>query len=154
PRQGIVCRGRRLRRPAVAQSLERSPRQTSHDRYWRCCYGPHVRNREKLSDQFAIRSSTRSRLVVARFFIPLAQIVLGGAHRRPRLAVRIEVFLGYDGDATLLAHLDDIEPPRRALEHPMLAFELGGDALDGAPDAERLAAAHAGERLLLFQHAR
>ena len=36
----------------------------------------------------------------------------------------------------------------------MLALELGGDALDGALDAERLVAADAAERLLLLEHAR
>ena len=45
-------------------------------------------------------------------------------------------------------------PLRRALEHPVLAFELGGDALDRALDAERLAAADALERLFLLEHAR
>src|SRR5205823_9962379 len=39
-------------------------------------------------------------------------------------------------------------------EHPMAALELGRDPLDRALGAERLAAADAAERLLLFEPAR
>jgi len=63
--------------------------------------------------------------------------------------VRIKAFLCDHDDAAILAHLDEIEALRRALVHPVLAFELGEDAADRAFDAERLAAADAMKRLLL-----
>ena len=66
----------------------------------------------------------------------------------------IEGLFAYHRDAAILAHLDDVEAARRILVHPVPAFELGGDALYRAFDAKRLAAADAGERLLLLEHPR
>src|SRR5260370_41156523 len=68
--------------------------------------------------------------------------------------MRVEVFLRDNDDAAILAHLDEIEALRRALVHPVLAFELGEDAVDRAFDAERLSAADAVKRLLLPEHPR
>src|SRR6185437_6245597 len=85
----------------------------------------------------------------------LTQVIVRGARFRPRRrAVRVEAVLGHGGDAAVLAHLDDLEAACRILVHPMLALELGDDALDRAPDAERLVAANAVKRLLLLEHAR
>src|SRR6185369_2740928 len=78
---------------------------------------------------------------------------LGGRRIIKKKAVGVEILLGHDSDAAVLAHLDDMEAPRRALEHPMLGFELGGDAVDRAFDAERLVAADALERRFLLEHA-
>src|SRR5579885_372359 len=86
--------------------------------------------------------------------LALAQIVVGGARVRPRLGVGIEVLFGDRCNAAVLAHLEDVEAPRRALKHPVLALELGGDPLDGALHAERLAADDAGKRLLRLGGAR
>src|ERR1700730_12596646 len=95
------------------------------------------------------------RLARGALFLALAQIVLGVARARPRRsAVGIEFLLGDRDRPAVLAHLDHLEPCRGVLEHPVLAFELGDDPLDRALDAERLAAAHAVERLLLLEHAR
>src|SRR6266851_7829889 len=95
------------------------------------------------------------RLARGALFLALAQIILGGAQARPRRgAVGIESLLGDRDHPAVLAHLDHLEPRRGALEHPVPAFELGGDSLDRALDAERLAAAHAVERLLLLEDAR
>ena len=58
------------------------------------------------------------------------------------------------GNPAVVAHLDDVEALGRAFVHPVLAFELGGHALDGALHAERLAAADAAERLFLLEDAR
>src|ERR1700722_11104286 len=86
--------------------------------------------------------------------LPLVQIVVGRAHLRAcGRGVGIEAFLGDDDNAAILAHLDDVEAAGGALVHPVLALELGDDAFDRAFDAERLAAAHARERLFLFEHA-
>src|SRR5262249_43316055 len=93
--------------------------------------------------------------LIAALLLALAQIIFRGAHPRPRRrAVRVELLLGDRDHAAILAHLDDVETLRGLLEHPVLAFELGSDALDRALDAERLAAADTVERLLLLQHAR
>src|SRR4029078_11615039 len=78
--------------------------------------------------------ASRLRLVSLQF-LALAQIVLGGPHRRARLGVGIEILLGHHGDAAVLAHLDDVETPRRAFEHPVLALKLCGDALERSTDA-------------------
>src|SRR6188768_56229 len=87
--------------------------------------------------------------------LALAQIVFRGARVGPRRrGERIEILVGHRGDAAIRTHLDDVEPLRRILEHPVLAFELGGDALDAALHAERLAAADAAERLFFLQYAR
>src|SRR3954452_12087600 len=98
------------------------------------------------------RRSRFSRLRLAALLITLPQIVFGGSHRRARLAVGVEILLRHDGDAAVLAHLDDIETSRRAFEHPVLGFELGRNAIDRAFDAERLAAADALERRFLLEH--
>src|SRR2546423_3172021 len=66
----------------------------------------------------------------------------------------VEALLGDDSNAAILAHLDDVKAAWGILVHPVLAFELGGDALYRAFDAKRLAAADAGEGLLLLEHAR
>src|SRR5712671_6744514 len=66
----------------------------------------------------------------------------------------VEALFGNDGNAAILAHLDDVKAAWRVLLHPVLAFELGGDPLYRAFDAERLAAANTRERLLLLEHAR
>src|SRR5712692_5153166 len=98
---------------------------------------------------------SRLRFVGPLLLLALAQVVLSGAHLRPRRgAVGIEFLLGDRDHAAILAHLDHVEALRGILEHPVLAFELGGDALDRALDAERLAAADAVERLFLLQYAR
>src|SRR5262249_21133720 len=96
----------------------------------------------------------RSGLGLVRASFPLAQIILGGARLRPRrLAVGIKLLLGDRDHAAVLAHLEHLEPLRGILEHPVFAFELRGDALDSALDAERLVAADAVKRLLLLEHA-
>ena len=109
---------------------------------------------EKGDEELASRFSNLARTPRCQPVVALAQIVLGGAYRRPRFAVGIEVLLGHHGDAAVLAHFDDVEAARRALEHPVLAFKLGSDALDRALHAERLTAANAVERLFLLEHAR
>src|SRR5689334_4049515 len=90
-----------------------------------------------------------------RLRLALAQIILAGAHARAgRGAVRIEGVLG-DGDhPAVLAHLEHLEPAVGAREHPVFARELGRDTFDRALRSERLAAADAAERFLLFEHAR
>src|SRR5690348_15409365 len=93
-----------------------------------------------------------SGLGLVALLLALTQIILSGSHGRPRRAVGVEILLGHDGDAAVFAHLDDIEAARRTLEHPMLGFELGQDALDRALDAERLVAADALERRFLLEH--
>src|SRR6185312_5710915 len=105
------------------------------------------------------RSAESSRLLLVFVVLlqPLAfaQVVVGGARVRAcRRAIGIEILFGHRGDAAALAHPDDVEPLRRPLEHPVLALELGGDAIDRALDAERRAAAQAERRLLLLEHAR
>src|SRR5262245_31345152 len=87
--------------------------------------------------------------------LALAQVIFGGARGWTlRHTIGVETLLR-DGDhAAVVAHLDHVEALRRILEHPVLAFELGRDALDRALDAERFAAADAAERLLLLEHAR
>src|SRR5262245_64918379 len=78
--------------------------------------------------------------------LPLTQVVLRGARGRTRRrAVGVEVSLGDDGDATVVAHADHVEAPGGTRIHPVLAFELGRHPLDRALDAEWLAAADAGE---------
>src|SRR5207253_1243166 len=94
-------------------------------------------------------------LARAFLFLALAQIILGRARLRARRrGVGIEVCFGGGDHAAVRAHLERVEAPSIALVHPVLAFELGDDALDRAFDAERRAAADAGERLLLLQDAR
>ena len=68
--------------------------------------------------------------------------------------MRIEAVLRDNDDAAILAHLDQIEALRRALVHPVLARELGEDAVDRAFDAEWLAAADSLKLILLPEHAR
>src|SRR5215469_13372260 len=69
-----------------------------------------------------------------------------------RSGVGIKLLLGDRYDPAVLAHLDHVEALRGILEHPVLALELGGDALDRALDPERLVAADAMEGLLLLEH--
>src|SRR5262249_54205902 len=89
------------------------------------------------------------------FLFPLAEIILAGARARA-LGRRIGIEAGGrdDGDAAILAHFEHLDPAVRAAEHPVLAFELRGDALDRASGAERLAAPYAAERRLLLEQAR
>src|ERR1051326_5740019 len=99
--------------------------------------------------------TARPKRSTLRFSLALAQVIVGRTWLRPRgRAVGIEAFLGGDDDATVLAHLDNLETVGRVLIHPMLSFQLGDDAFYRALDAERLAAANAAERLLLLEHAR
>src|SRR5712692_4442931 len=103
----------------------------------------------------AMLRRSRLRLVGAVPLLALAQVILGRARLWPRRrAVGIEFLLGDRDHAAVLAHLDHLEAVRGVLEHPVLACELGGDALDRALHAERLAAADAVERLFLLQYAR
>ena len=88
------------------------------------------------------------------FSVALAQVIVGGAYRRALgSAERIELLFRHDRDPAVGAHLDDVEPLLGVLEHPVRAFELGGHALDRTLDAERLAAADAGERFFLLDDA-
>src|SRR6185437_2249296 len=115
----------------------RSARRKSARRWW----------------SFWKRRQRRSDLSIA-LLLALAQIIVGGAYFRAlRRAERIEILLRHDVDAAVGAHLDDVEPLLGILEHPVLAFELGGHALDRAFDAERLAAADAFERCFLLDDA-
>src|SRR5262249_50309200 len=88
-------------------------------------------------------------------FFALADVILGGLRRLAgRRSERIEILLGHHCNPAVVAHLDDVEPRRSILVHPVLAGELFGDALDRAAHAEWLPAADAAERLLLLHHAR
>src|SRR5207247_6531076 len=87
-------------------------------------------------------------------FLALAQIILRRASLGPRwLAIGVELLLRDRHNPAVLTHFDQVEALRGILEHPMLAIELGGDALNRALDPERLIAADATERFLLFEHA-
>src|SRR5262249_36115427 len=90
----------------------------------------------------------------ALFVLTFAEIVVGGAQPTLRRAIWVKLGLGHHGDAAVLAHLEQFEAARRASEHPVLAFELCGHAVDRTLDAERLAATDAAERLFLIEHAR
>src|SRR5437773_6510229 len=92
---------------------------------------------------------------ILRFLLllALAEVILARAHGRTRGGIRIERLLAHGGDAAVLAHLEHVEARRRALVHPVPAFELRGHAIDRALDAERLVAADAAERLFLLEHA-
>src|SRR5258708_12961796 len=93
-------------------------------------------------------------LAGALLLLALAQVIFGRASLGSwRGGVGIELLLGDRHDPAVLAHLDHVEALRGILEHPVLALELGGDALDRAFDPERLVAADAVERLFLFKHA-
>src|SRR6266436_1721299 len=93
-------------------------------------------------------------LAGALLLLALAQVIFGRASLGScRGAVGIELLLGDRHDAAVLAHLDHVEALRGILKHPVLALELGGDALDRALDPERFVAADALERLFLFEHA-
>src|ERR1700730_6778010 len=108
-----------------------------------------------LSKCRAFSALFRSVRASVRFFFPLAQIIVAGTRARAfGRGVGIEAGRGDGRDAAVLAHLQYFEPAAGATEHPMFAFELGGDPLDRALGAERLTAADAAERLLLFQQAR
>ena len=84
--------------------------------------------------------------------LALAQVIVGGA--RPPARRGVEAGLAHHHNAAVFTHLDGLEPLRRALEHPMLAFELGNDPLDRTLDPERLAATDALKRLFFFDDAR
>src|ERR1700759_3371818 len=74
----------------------------------------------------------------------LAQIIVRRADARAcRSAEGIELLFRHRGDAAVVAHANDVEALLGVLVHPMLAFQLGNHALDGALHAERLAAADA-----------
>src|SRR5215831_17789489 len=93
-------------------------------------------------------------LAGALLLLALAQVIFSRAGLGSwRGGVGIELLLGDRYDPALLAHLDHVEALRGILEHPVLALELGGDALDRALDPERLVAANAVEGLLLLEHA-
>src|SRR5215471_5521281 len=93
-------------------------------------------------------------LVGALLLLALAQVIFGRARLGSwRGTVRIEPLLGDRHHPAVLAHLDHVEALRGILEHPVLALELGGDALDRALDPERLVAANAVKWLFLFKHA-
>src|SRR6516225_11297408 len=93
-------------------------------------------------------------LAGALLLLALAQVIFGRASLGSRRGgVGIELLLGDRHHSAVLAHLDHVEALRGILEHPVLALELGGDALDRAFDPERLVAADAMERLFLFEHA-
>src|SRR5215467_12897017 len=68
--------------------------------------------------------------------------------------MRIEGFLGDGDNPAILAHLDEIEPLRRAPVHPVRASEFAEDAVDRAFDAKGFAAADAVKRLFLPEDAR
>src|SRR5215813_5942118 len=93
-------------------------------------------------------------LAGALLLLALAQVIFSRARLGSwRGGVGIEPLLGDCHHSAVLAHLDHVEALRGILEHPVLALELGGDALDRALDPERLVAANAVERLFLFKHA-
>src|SRR4029453_1650744 len=90
-------------------------------------------------------------LAGALLLLALAQVIFGRARLGSwRGTVRIEPLLGDRHHSAVLAHLDHVEALRGILEHPVLALELGGDALDRALDPERLVAAGAMEGPFLF----
>src|SRR6516225_385563 len=66
----------------------------------------------------------------------------------------IEGFLGGGDKPAIVAHLDEIEPVRRAPVHPVHAFEFAEDAVDRAFDAKGFATADAVKRLFLPEDAR
>src|SRR6266478_3288620 len=93
-------------------------------------------------------------LAGALLLLALAQVIFGRASLGSwRGGVGIELLLGDRYHPAVLAHLDHLEALRRIPEHPVLALELGGNALDRALDPERLVAADAMKRLFLFEHA-
>src|SRR5215510_12936399 len=93
-------------------------------------------------------------LASALLLLALVQVIFGRASLGPwRGGVGIEPLLGDRHHPAVLTHLDHVEALRGILEHPVLALELGSDALDRALDPERLVAADAMKRLFLFEHA-
>src|ERR1043166_265084 len=80
----------------------------------------------------AIRCAIAPYAASLRLALALAQIILAGAHGRARRCVGVEGVLGHRDHAAVLAHFEHVEPAVRTGEHPVLAFELGGDALDRA----------------------
>src|SRR5215472_16913609 len=93
-------------------------------------------------------------LAGALLLLALAQVIFSRASLGSwRGGVGIEPLLGDRHHSAVLAHLDHVEALRGILEHPVLALELGGDALDRALDPERLVAADAMDWLFLFEHA-
>src|SRR5215831_7327825 len=112
-----------------------------------------VRTRLRTAGWFMARRSGLG-LAGALLLLALAQVIFGRASLGSwRGGVGIELLLGDRHHAAVLAHLDHLEALRRILEHPVLALELGSDALDRALDPERPVAADAMKRLFLFEHA-
>src|SRR5262249_31192912 len=93
-------------------------------------------------------------LAGALLLLALAQVIFSRASLGSwRGGVGVGSVLRGGPPPAVLAPLDHIVALRGILEHPVLALELGGDALDRAFDPERLVAADAMERLFLFKHA-
>src|SRR5262249_60250301 len=91
-------------------------------------------------------------LAGALLLLALAQVIFSRASLGSwRGGVGIEPLLGDRHHSAVLAHLYHVEALRGILEHPVLALELGGDARDRALYPQRLVAANAVERLLLFK---
>src|SRR5436190_20426462 len=90
---------------------------------------------------------------IAFLRVACTQIVLCGHHGWAlRRRVRIKTLVHDRFDATVRAHLDDVETfGVGALEHPVLVAEFCQHTVDGAFGAERLAAANAEEWLFLLQ---
>src|SRR5260370_11183320 len=86
--------------------------------------------------------------------LALAPIVFACTRRRAGRRSGAILRLRHRDHTAVRAHPDRIKPTIGRLVHPVLAGEGGGDALDRTFHAERLAAANAGERLLLLEHLR
>src|SRR5262249_33980602 len=93
-------------------------------------------------------------LAGALLLLALAQVIFGRARLGSRRGGRGsgQVFRGCPPPA-VPPQLDHLGAVRGVLEHPVLALELGSDALDRALDPERLVAADAMKWLFLFEHA-
>src|ERR1700736_5102994 len=86
--------------------------------------------------------------------VSLAQIVVSRTRRGAlgHAGKRIELLLAHRDDSAIGAHSQGVEAFVAGRIHPVPAFELCCDAIDRAPDAERLAASHAKCGLLLLDH--
>src|SRR3981081_3685825 len=107
-------------------------------------------SRMRRVEWFAAASRPRPSLVAP---VTFPQIVVGGADRPIRSAIRIEMPFGDDGNQAGLALLDEVDAARRACIHPVSALKFGYDTIDRALHTERLVALYAGKRLLLLHHA-
>src|ERR1700682_4597673 len=85
--------------------------------------------------------------------VTFPQIIVGGAERSIRCAIRIEMRFGDHGNAAVLAHLDEVDAARRSCIHPVPALKFGDDTIDGALHSKRLVALDTAKRLLFLQHA-